>query len=521
MQSSNGIESSTKAMKKLLLGIDIGTTGAKAALFDIEGNLQALGQHEYPIQHLHPGWAEQDPEDWWKAVCMAIRQVLQEIPQGPQRIAGAAVSSQAPTMLPLNRNGEPVRPALIWMDRRAEAEAATLKERLGEEFIETVTGNRADPYYVASKLLWYKRNEPDKFAQTDVFVQANGYISYRLTGHYSIDNVHAALLQLRDWQSGTWSTELCEACGVEPRQFPPIHPGHHILGEVTSEASEATGLAPGTPVMVGTVDGSAAALEAGALESGIAAEMTGTSTVLLMPNDRAAIEPVFIAMPHCIPDKYLLLGAMAASGASLRWYRDQFGAIEMNASSQLGVDAYDMLTLQASQIPAGSQGVIFLPYMMGERSPLWHTNARGVFFGLSLMTPRGAIIRSILEGTAFALRHNLETAQEAGVPIHEIRSVGGGTRSHLWNQIKADVGAILIPHTSVGAPFADAFLVGMGLGVYKDIQGALNRMIQIKARYEPDLESHHVYTEMYGIFRTIYENFRGEFDRLAAIKALQ
>jgi xylulokinase len=510
-------------MEKLLLGIDIGTTGAKAALFDIEGNLQTIGQAEYPLRHLHPGWAEQDPEDWWQAACVAIKQALKNIPEGAQRVAGVAVSSQAPTMLPLDRYGKPVRPALIWMDRRAEAEAIQLKERFGEELIETVTGNRADPFYVAAKILWYKTHEPDEFAQTHLFVQVNGYINYRLTDQYSLDPVHAALLELRDWQTGEWVPELCQLCGVEPRQFPPILPGHHILGEITPHAAEATGLIAGTPVMVGTVDGSAAALEAGAVESGIAAEMTGTSTVLLMPNDSGVIKPVFIAMPHCIPDKYLLLGAMAASGASLRWYRDRFGKLEMEASSQLGVDAYDLLTLQASQIPPGSHGVIFLPYMMGERSPLWHTNARGVFFGLSLTTPRGAIIRSILEGIAFALRHNLEVAQQVGVPIHEIRSVGGGTHSTLWNQIKADVLGlpILIPRTSVGAPFADAFLVGMGLGIYTDIQSTLNQMIRIKTRYEPNMENQTVYTEMYGIFRNIYDKLREEFDRLASVNVGQ
>lgn len=299
-------------MNTLLLGIDVGTTGAKAALFDIEGNLQTVAQSEYPLHHPRPGWAEQDPEDWWKATCLAIREALARVPEGPQRVAGVAVSSQAPTMLPLNRHGKPLRPALIWMDRRAEVEAIQLKERLGEEWIEKNTGNRADPFYVASKILWYKTHEPEKFAQTHLFVQVNGYINYRLTGKYTLDPVHAVLLQLREWRTGTWSPKLCDLCGVDPRQFPPVHPGDHIMGEVTSQASEATGLGAGTPVMVGTVDGSAAALEAGAVESGIAAEMTGTSTVLLMPNDSGAIKPVFIAMPHCIPDTYLLLGAMAA-----------------------------------------------------------------------------------------------------------------------------------------------------------------------------------------------------------------
>jgi xylulokinase len=506
-------------MDKLLLGIDVGTTGAKAAIFSPDGRLQATGQAEYRLYHPRPGWAEQDPNEWWQAVCVAVRQALAQVPEAPRRVAGVAVSAQAPTMLPLDRAGYPVRPALIWMDRRADAEAVELKEQIGDAELTRITGNRSDPFYVAPKLLWFRRHEPEQFAQTHQFVQINGYINFRLTGTYTMDNVHAALLQLRDRQTGDWVSEICELCGVTPDHFPPIQSGQHIQGEVTPAAAEATGLAPGTPVMVGTVDGAAAAVEAGAVEPGLAAEMTGTSTVLLMPNDGGLTEPAFISMPHAIPGIHLLLGAMAASGASLRWYRDQFGLTEVEVAGQLKLDAYDLLTLQARQAGPGSDGVIFLPYMMGERAPIWHTNARGLFFGLSLSTSRAAMIRAILEGTAFALRHNVEVAQQAGVSLTEIRSVGGGTRSRLWNQIKADVLGlpILLPRTSVGAPFGDAVLVGLGLGLYADVRQALREMIHLQARYEPDPQNHALYQELYQLFRNIYEHLRSDFDQMAAI----
>jgi xylulokinase len=255
------------------------------------------------------------------------------------------------------------------------------------------------------------------------------------------------------------------------------------------------------------------------VDPGIAAEMTGTSTVLLMPNDAGVVEPAFIAMPHAVPGIHLLLGALATSGACLRWYRDQFGVAEASAASQLGVDSYDLLTMQAARVAPGSHGVIFLPYMMGERSPVWHTHARGVFFGLSLATPRGALIRAILEGTAFALRHNLEVAQRAGVPVHEIRSVGGGARSPLWNQIKADVLGlpILLPRTSVGAAFGGVMLAGMGLGLYPDVRRSLHEMVHLEARFEPDPQNHALYQGIYGVYRSIYEGLRDTFDRAAAI----
>jgi xylulokinase len=497
----------------LLLGLDVGTTGAKAALFSPDGTLAGVGAEEYGTRHPRPGWAEQDPEDWWRACCIAIRSALAGLPKGGATVRAAAVSSQAPTMLPLDPRGKPVRPALIWMDRRAEPEARTLRERLGEDTIRRVTGNRSDPFYVAAKLLWFRTHEAELFRRTRLFVQANGYVAYRLTGEQALDNVHAALLQLRDAGTGDWAPALCELCGVEPDRFPPIRPGHELLGEITPAAASDTGLAAGTPVVVGTVDGAAAAVEAGAVESGIAAEMTGTSTVLLMPFDRPAAEPAFIAMPHAVPGLHLLLAALATSGAALRWYRDQL-------SGESPLD-YDELTAQAARADPGSGGVLFLPYLMGERSPIWNSNARGVFFGLSLATTRGEMIRAILEGVAFALRHNLDLAGAAGFRLQEIRCVGGGSASSLWCQIKADVLGlpVIVPEASTGAPFGDAMLAGFGLGLYPDLRASLAWMVHLRSRFEPNPANRERYESMYGLYRGLSAGLHDLFDRAARVAA--
>ncbi|MFN8376345.1 MAG: FGGY-family carbohydrate kinase [Anaerolineae bacterium] len=504
-------------MDTLLLGIDVGTTAVKAALFSVDGQQQGAGSAEYPTHYVRPGWVEQNPEDWWQATCGAIRQALTQTPRGAQRVAGVAVSSQAPTMLPLDRDGKPLRPALIWMDRRAEAEAQHIAETLGAANVHRISGNRPDAFYVAAKLLWFARHEPQLLRQTHQFMQINGYIAFRLGNAYSLDPVHAALLQLREYATGQWSPALCDLCGVTPQQFPPVMAGHQVMGDVTREAADATGLRAGTPVMVGSVDGSAAALEAGVVETGSAVEMTGTSTVVLMPNASGLTEPSLIAMPHAIPNLHLLLGATVASGASLRWFRDQFAQVENQLAQASGRDAFDLLTEQAAQSPAGSDGVLFLPYMMGERSPLWHTHARGVFFGLSLSTTRGAMIRAILEGAAFALRHNIEVAGKAGAQVSELRSVGGGARSALWNQIKADVLGIplLLPEASAGAPFGDALLVGMGLGLYPDIQAEVRARVRIRTRFEPNAANHERYSRQYALFRSVYEHLKGDFDAAA------
>ena len=506
-------------VEPLLLGIDVVTSSVKAVLLDARGKLCAACQAEYPLHHIRPAWVEQDPEDWWKATCLAVREALSKVPQGPERVLGLAVSSQAPTLLPLDRSGRPLRPAMIWMDRRAEAEAVRLTEILGAEEIHRITGNRPDAFYVAARLLWLRNHEPEVLKRTWQFVQVNGYLNYRLTGRLGMDPSHAALLQMRDYATGEWSAALCSACGVEPAQFPEVMESHHIQGEVTAEAAEATGLRAGTPVMAGTVDSPPAALEAGVVEPGIAAEMTGTSTVVIMPNDRGLTEPALIAMPHCLPGIHLLLGAMVSSGGCLRWFRDQLGQAEVQAAREQGSDAFDLLTREAAQAGVGSEGVIFLPYMMGERSPVWHTNARGVFFGLSLATHKAALVRSILEGAAFALRHNLEVAVRAGAEVREMRSVGGCSRSDLWNQIKADVLGlpVLLPRTSVGSPFGDAILAGMGAGVYPDVRKSLAEMVQLDRRFEPDRANHERYSEIYQVYRDIYEHLRGDFDHLAAI----
>ena len=506
-------------MEPLLLGIDAGTSAVKAVLLDLRGNLCSVGSAEYPLHHIRPAWVEQDPEDWWQATCNAIRAALARVPHGRERVLAMAASSQAPTLLPLDRSGKPLRPAMIWMDRRAEAEAAQLTARLGAEEIYRITGNRPDSFYLAARLLWLRNHEPEVMKQTWKFAQVNGYLNYRLTGRLTVDPAHAVLMQMRHYGLPAWSEALCSACGVDPAQFPEVMEGHRVQGEVTAGAAAATGLRAGTAVMAGTVDSPSAALEAGVTEPGIAVEMTGTSTVVIIPNDSGLTAPALIAMAHALPGIHLLLGAMVSSGGCLRWFRDQLGQSEAQAAAQQGTGAFDLLTRQAAQVAPGSEGVIFLPYMMGERSPLWHSNARGVFFGLSLATSRPALVRSILEGAAFALRHNVEVAVRAGAEVREMRSVGGCSRSDLWNQIKADVLGLplLLPHTSVGSPFGAAILAGMGAGVFPDVRKSLLEMVKLDRRFEPNQANHEKYTRIYQVFRDIYAHLKDDFDRAAAV----
>lgn len=487
-----------------VLGVDVGTAAVKAAVVAADGRLLGSGSVEYPTTYPRPGLVEQDPEDWWRAGCGAIRRALEET--GRREVAAVCVSAQAPTMLPADASGRPLRPALIWMDRRAEAECARLREALGEEFVRRTTGNRIDPYFVAPKLLWFRLHEPEHLSRARVYLQATGYLVHRLTGELTLDREHASLLSLRDLAGDAWSEPLCEAVGVTPELFPRLVEGDEVAGYVTAAAAEATGLTAGTPVTGGTVDGAAAALEAGVLDEGQAAEMTGTSTVLILPSEQPRSEPAFVAMRHAARGRWLLLGAMVASGGSLRWLRDL-----------LGESSFDALTAEAETEPPGAGGVVFLPYMMGERSPIWDSDARGVFLGLTLASGRGAVVRSVLEGAAFALRHNVDVAAAAGIVLAELRSVGGGARSRLWSQIKADVVGVpvLLPETSIGAPFGDAALACVAAGLHADVRG-LVRTVRIRERFEPRAETAARYAALYEVYRGAYEALREEFRILAS-----
>jgi xylulokinase len=507
-------------MDPLFLGIDIGTTAVKAVLISLDGCTLAIASEEYPTHHVAPGWVEQDPEDWWHGVISVIRKVVSTVPAAKECVAAIAVSAQAPTLLPVDARGRPLRNALIWMDRRADSEARYLEQTLGFSTITSLTGNRPDPFYVAPKLLWLSRHEPGIFSQTHLFLQITGFINHRLCGEYSLDTAHAGLLLLRE-TGGAWSPQLCSACEVEPGCFPPVHEGHTIIGNVTRDAAELIGLRSGIPVCAGTVDSAAAALEAGAVDPGTAAEMTGTSTVLIMPAPMEIVEPAFITMPHALPGRRLLLGAMTSTGASLRWFLEQFGEIERQTAQASGTDPFDELVALAASVPAGNDGLIFLPYMMGERSPIWNTGARGVLSGLSLATTKGAMVRAILEGSAFALRHNLEVATRAGLAIDAVRSVGGGARSKLWNQIKADVlgRTILVPESAVGAAYGSALLAGVGVGLLPSSGEAFARRVRIREQFEPDAENHRRYSDLYPVFRDSYEGLKTCFDETSRLRA--
>ncbi len=505
---------------RLLLGIDVGTTSLKAVLFDADGALLAQASQEYATSYPHPNWAEQDPNDWWRAACAILPTVLVDAGADPRAIAGIGVSGQAPSVVPVGRDAAPLRPALLWLDRRAEDQCAWLRERVGAEAIAGVNGGRIDPYYLAPKWLWLRDHEPDTYRNTHAMLQANGYLVHKLCGAICMDVSHGPLTLFFDSRRLYYSPALADAMGLDLALMPPIRPCAEIVGEVTAAAAAATGLAPGTPVIAGMCDGTAAGVEAGLLRPGDAVEMTGQSTVLLICSDEPYLGQALIPLVHGIPGRYLVVGALVASGGSLRWFRDQLGEAERLAGPLLGVDPFDLLSQEAARSPAGASGVIFLPYMYGERSPIWDSAARGVFFGLSLATKKADLIRAIMEGAAFGLRHNAETAAAGGFPLAGLTCVGGGARSAVWNQIKADVlqAPIRLPRGATGAPLGDALAAGVATGVYPSFEAAAQRVVQIEREFVPDAALAGRYDALYRVYVGLYPALKDSFQALVAAR---
>lgn len=463
----------------VFLGIDLGTSGATSALVDLDAKVLGISSVEYETHYAQPGWAEQNPDDWWSAVISTIRQLGQN--QDLSVVAGISVSSQAPTLLALDKSLKPVRPALIWMDRRATPQAEALGElHPGGSYV-TARGNRPDAFFVAPKIAWMRDVEPDKFSRVAMFAQINGYINLLLTGNLTLDEQHASLMALRPAGSKEWDTQALEEVGIGSHQLPRVHPAIEVIGTVSKTASDLTGLPVGVPVIAGTVDGSAAGVETGVFQEGSAAEMAGSSSVIVMPTKIPSAHPAFITMSAPDGTSWHHLAAVVASGASLKWLR---GIVSPSSD-------YSELTGLAGQSPPGAGGVLFVPHMVGERSPLWDSDRRGSLTGLTLGSTTSELVRAVLEGTAYSMRHNLEIAQELGIFPSELRSTGSPTISDLWCQIKADITGIPVTRMKnpTGAAFGDAVLAAVGTGAVESIEAFGAGLDRVDKQFEPTLDS--------------------------------
>jgi xylulokinase len=505
--------------RQLLIGMDLGTSSLKTVLYDACGETVAGATATYSANHPFPAWGQQEANDWWRAAQETIQAVLVEGRKYGDKILGISISSQAPTMLPLDNNGNPLYPAVIWFDKRSEAEANWLREHVGDELVARINGNKIDPYYAGPKMLWFKNKFPGLYSKTYKFLQANGYIVYKLTGKFTVDFCHTSLILLADTEKQTWSIELCERFGIDPDKLPEIYQCQEVVGEVNLQAANETGLDPGIPVFAGGVDTPAAILGDGIYKPGQAYFSMGTGGSIGLCTDHPIQEFRLMSFPHMVAGVWILNGVMTSVGGSLRWFRDQLGGMEREASRLVGVIDYDLLSAEAATSGAGAGNLVFLPYLMGEQAPIWNSKARGMFFGLSLATTRAQMIRAIMEGCGYGLRHNLEVIEERAGKVLSLRLSGGPTRSGVWNQIWADITGLTIeiPESSLGAPIGNAISAGVGIGLYKSFAETLENIENIKTRLEPRSRYKEKYDSLYGVYRRLYQKIHDEFDILSSI----
>lgn len=499
-------------MKQLyLLGIDIGTSACKAALFDRKGQVLVAANGEYPVYYPEEGWAEQNPEEWWSAVCEAVRQVIRKAGIQPEEIAGVGIDGQSWSAIAIDKGGKVLTNTPIWMDTRAQSICDRLNEEIGEDEIFRIAGNSLQPSYTTAKILWYKENLPEVYSKIYKILQSNSYIAFKLTGQISQDLSQGYGLHCFNMRTGQWDEEMCRKMGI-PRDFlPEIVPSDRIIGTVTKKAAEESGLAEGTPVAAGGLDAACGTLGAGVIHSGETQEQGGQAGGMSICIEKYQADPRLILGFHVIPGKWLLQGGTTGGGGVMRWFEREFADYERLMREQTGISSLDQLNEIAEKVKPGCDGLVFLPYMAGERSPIWNPYAKGVFYGLDFSKTKGHMVRACMEGVAFSLRHNLETAEEAGAKAEILRAMGGSANSLLWTQIKSDVTGktMAVPASDTATTLGAALLAGVGTGFYKDYEEAVAETVKVTRKHQPDPEKKAVYDKNYETYLELYRSLSG------------
>src|SRR5213082_1310132 len=498
-----------------LLGIELGTTGVKAALFAAEdGHVISSAFVDYPLVHPHPGWAEQDPELWWKATISAIRSCLSKgavhgVVSGD--VSGVGLSGQMHGVVLLDQEYHVLRPCIIWADQRSEAQCRWMTEQVGASRLIELVSNPALPGFSAPKLLWIRDNEPKIFARARTMLLPKDYIRFRLTGKIAMEISDAAGTCLLNVKEGVWSREVLEAIGIDPALLPPVVASDTVNGTITDQVAAQTDLVAGTPVAGGGADNACGAVGNGVVRPGLALVSIGTSGVVLAYADTPQVDmsgpiPRVHTFNHAVPQAWYLMGVTQGAGLSLHWVRDNIGLPERALEGWTGLDAYYLLVKEAESVPAGSDGLLFLPYLQGERTPHLDAYARGGWIGLTASHDRRHLIRSVLEGVAFSLKDCSTIIQGQGLPIEQVRVTGGGAKSPLWRQIIADVLGVELVTTNAteGPAFGAALLAGVASGLYTSVQQACEATVRVMEHTEPRPEVERVYAQAYETYKALY-----------------
>ncbi len=511
-----------------LLGIDLGTTGVKALLIDEQGNALASATVEYPIYTPKPLWSEQEPEEWWRGTVEAIRLVLAKANINSSNVRGIGLSGQMHGLTPLDKDGKVIRRAILWNDGRTAAECDEYVQRAGgEQRVRELVYNLPSPSYTAPKILWMRNHEPVNYARVAHMLLPKDYIRFRLSGEYATDMSDATGTGLLDPTHRAWSMEMTRLLEIDTAILPRLGEGHEVTAHVSAIGARETGLAEGTPIVGGAGDQPASAVGAGIVKEGIVSVTIGTSGVVFASTDSMpvpgarGVSPLLEVFCHAVPHTWFYMGVMLSAGGSLRWFRDVVaqGNSALVKRQTSNDDPYDVLLRDAATTAPGAEGLIFVPYLTGERTPHRDPLARGAFVGLTVRHTQAHMARAVIEAITYGLRDSLELIRQSGIRVDEVRAAGGGARSPIWRQWLADIfdAEITLINSSEGGASGVALLAGVGAGVWANTREACDATLRVTSRTEPtkDVSVRRAYDESYAVFRSLYPALKDTFHRLS------
>ncbi len=508
----------------VFLGIDVGTSGTKTLAMRENGTLLASATAEYPLSSPKPGWSEQNPEDWWKATVETVKKVMKAGKIKPEDIAGIGLSGQMHGSVFLDKAGNVLRPAILWNDQRTAAECADIEKKAGgRDKLIGMVANPALTGFTAPKILWLRKNEPKFYDKTTQILLPKDYVRFRLTGEFATEVSDASGTLLLDVKNRQWCKPLLDKLDISPSLLPKVYESEEVSGKLNAASAKLLDLKAGTPVVGGGGDQAAGAVGNGIVKRGVISATMGTSGVVFAHSDELQIDPQgrVHTFCHAVRDKWHVMGVVLSAGGSLQWYRNQLGQNEIAAAKKIKTDPYNLMTEQASEAPPGCEGLFFLPYLSGERTPHADPNARGAWIGLSLRHGSAHLIRSVMEGASYAMRDCLEIVNDMKIPIREIRLSGGGARSEFWRQMQSDLYGrrVVTTNAEEGPAYGAALLAAAGTGAYKGVVEACTATIKNVTSTDPQAEAKRIYTKCYPMFGRLYKSLKNDFAELQRLIA--
>lgn len=502
-------------MKKYALGLDVGTSGVKGIIIDEDGTRVASATEEYPLSTPKPNWAEQDPEDWWQASLRVVRKLTTDLGKGADNISAVGFSGQMHSMVLLDAHDKVLRPAILWCDTRTEVECKLIHETIGRQKLRELVGNPALEGFTLPKLLWVKRQEPKVYQRIKKILLPKDYIRYRLTGEFATEVSDASGTLLFDVAHRRWSEEMLQMFSIPREWLPAVTESIAVSGKIMDRAGNETGLPTGIPVVGGGADNACGAVGSGVVKKGRVLASIGTSGVVLAYSETMQGDPQMRAHTFChsVPSTWYVMGVILMAGGALRWYKDTFGSKHVERAASHGADVYDLIAQEAEAVPAGSNGLQFLPYLIGERTPHQSASARASFIGATIRHSEKHFARAVFEGITFAMRDSLEIIKTLGISVEQVRLTGGGARSRFWRQLQADIYGreVAMVSTTEGPALGAALMAGVGTGWSSDLVDAVEQIVKVEEVVEPEKKNIEIYNASYEIFKESYRSLEGVY----------